>query len=381
MTGAKKAETIKKGYAVLLEKKEYLSQQQQLEDAVAYVQNQIDLLSPMIEKTKEHITEIQNRIEQVKSSQNNRQLNEQISDLENKISQKSNNIIAQLDKLKKQQEQFSQTIQNALKLAQEAVDDAGAVTDRELRVKSDQLQADGHFFIGTAFSENVNYHTYLIASLGSLSKVIESEPVDKIAQFAETLKPTVKDNSGKGLENFDKAAAFYEDLSSSVRDNVLECEMKKARLLSLYGKMILADFAGNIDAFNSSSDMVDKLMPEAKQCDPDFDRSVAGRLLTGSLAFVPNMAVDETTYFQQRQKDFQQMISNLPSDPQQRKARAEELLAQLDKLRERNSEKFDAILGPVKQKLQSELTSEEPAAGTGFVPGGRVSDANDSGGW
>ena len=152
------------------------------------------------------------------------------------------------------------------------------------------------------------------------------------------------------FEKFDLALEKFAETSA---DGDHGCSITKRHILTLYSKILLAEQLGEYEASDKAREQIEPLIEKARECDPDFSRTLVAKLIEGRTDYIPQLPVDNTEYYESiRQKIVANRWQKLPED--QREPHVNNQLAELAALETEETfdrETYERILGPEKKGL------------------------------
>jgi hypothetical protein len=352
--GDEKLELAHAGYDLLLTRKSYFLDAQAAGDQIRSVESQIAIVQPLLQKLRSDIASVQQQINDIRNSTQRQDSQAQLAEANRQIDEHSSRIAWLATDLKKLQQTYSQALDETILLFQKAADKYKKVRSQSVRKATAVGQADCYGQVAMAELDSMRFHQYLSARLQSVASALESSTANTLGEVASQYARASSDYAQKAKESFNLATDEYSKLQKRFagRDE-FACDVLKNYILTLYGKMVVADYLAEQDVVDEASALADELIEKAQACDAGFARSVTARLLAGSGEFIPSMAVDSTVYYNELKNEFKAW-KTMRGD--EKEAEVNRLLAMLDSMdRPQDQEVFDRIIGPEQQQLEAAL--------------------------
>lgn len=326
--GDEKFELAHAGYGLLLTRKSYFLDAQAAGDQIRSIESQIAIVQPKLEKLQSDIASVQQQINDIRNSAQRQDSQAQLTEANRQIDEHSSRIAWLATDLKKLQQTYSQAVDETISLFQKAADKYKKVRSQSVRKVTAVGLADCYSQIALAQLDGMRFHQYFSARLQSIAIALESSTANTLGEVASQYARSSSDYAQKAMESFNLATDEYSKLQKRFagRDE-FACDVLKNYILTLYGKMVVADYLAEQDVVDEASALADELIEKAQDCDAGFASSVTARLLAGSGEFVPSMAVDKTMYYAELRKEFQAWKA---MRGEEKEAEVNRLLAMLD---------------------------------------------------
>ncbi len=352
--GDEKLELAHAGYDLLLTRKSYFLDAQAASDQIRYIESQIAIVQPQLQKLRSDIASVQQQINDIRNSTQRQDSQAQLTEANRQIDEHSGRIAWLATDLKKLQQTYSQAIDETISLFQKAADMYKKARSRYISRASAVGLAEAYRQIALAQLDSMRFHQYLSSRLQSVASTLESSTANTLGEDASKYALAGSDYAQKAKESFNLATEEYSKVQQRFAgSDEFACDVLNNYILALYGKMVLAEYLAEADVVDEVSALADELIEKAKNCDPAFPGSVTARLITGSGESVPSMAVDSTVYYNELKKEFNAWKTLRGTEQE---AEVNRLLAMLDSMGPpRDQEAFDRIIGPERQQLEAAL--------------------------
>jgi len=368
--GDEKLRLLQEGYEFQRAQKPYHTAKQEAANGVALRESDISIVSKLAEELAGDLESARRQIEDIKNSHARGGLRSQLYDILPKISEHDKSIAWLIGDLKGQRIDYNKTVGEVIVLIEEAAGDYKKVKSRDSRLMAEAYLADCYRQIGSVASAGVAFEQNVSGRLGSVTESMKDETQqnpDKTQQnMAKTQKSLAELSSAfagvvnseyvkTAKENFDLASEKYESLRKRAgrKDDTSTLDILTNYLVTLYGKMMLADRLGDYEAVDALLDKADEIIAEAREYDTGFVKTPVARLIIGTTDYIPQLPVDKTADYMRMRKQFQGW-QKFPLED--REAEVRRLLDELDKLKESlASEEFNEIVGPEEKKMRTAL--------------------------
>lgn len=363
------------GFKILRERKDGLSKLQDLQSRIDLVEQEITLTRPILMQLEQDIKDLRQRIENVEQMREASGLNQQIDDARGQMRQIAADVQAVMQTLGETRQEFEEYIATIDGYYAQAAEAFEQVRSRGLRNQAEMSTAQTHYLAGLLVNRAMDHAMVTAKRLKSQAEMMGEAGGEALSAAAAEFDSLAQGYQEKTREYYETALQNYDALTQSMRGtDEADCAAAKAYLLALTARR---DFERNFTPFmfdDATQARIDELLNQAAECDPKFETSTTARLYTGQLDFVPKLELDTATYYDQLQKEFQDRMARLPGlSGDERKAYIEQLLADLEPLKERDAEEYQRAFGAMEQQLQDELArGDEPAETPGGfgAPGG-----------
>ena len=367
--GDEKLKLLEAGYEFQRAQKPFHDAKQQAANEAALRESKISVVSRLVEKLAGDLESAQRQIEDIENSRARSGLRSQLNDIVSKISEHDKSIAWLSGELKGQRIDYNKMVGEVIGLIAEAVKDYKKIKSSDTRLVGEAYLADCYRQIGSVASAGVAFEQNASGRLGSVADSMKDEPQQNPDKTQRSLVETQQNLANlssefavvnseyvkTAKENFDLAIEKYESIRKrgGRKDDAFTLDILTNYVVTLYGKMMLADRLGDYDSVDALLDKADEIIAEAKEYDISFAKTPAARLISGTTDYIPQLPVDNTAYYMQLKKQFQgwQEI-----ELAEREAEVRRLLDELDKLKESlASEDFNEIIGPEEKQLLAAL--------------------------
>jgi len=352
-TGNKAAQLQTQGYNLLLDKKKYSVKAQTALDEAKILANQIAIIEPQVEKFQADIESVQQRIYNLKDPGKKKQLTQQLSDIDKQIDSCQDQGSELIAVAKNTQKTYDEKATKSISLFEDAIKDFKKVRSKTTGGLGKAYIGDCHLAIASAAIDDMQAKQYLALRLQSLTDATQGKTTQTLGDMADEYQQSAELSRQKAMENLDLAIETYSGVRLGGKDDSFADNIVKSQLLALHQKMLLAEQAGEYDLADEIMQQIDPLKVEAEKYDPAFENSLTARILNEDLNFVPAMPVDQTAYYEELKRQFQDW-KRLPIPDQE--PEVDRLLAMLDEMpAPRDPQEFDRIIGPERQQLEKAL--------------------------
>jgi len=378
--GDEKLELAHAGYDLLLTRKSHFLDAQAAGDQIRSVESQIAIVEPLVQKLQSDLASVQQQINDIRNSSQRQDSQSQLTAADRQIDEHSSRIAWLVTDLKKLQVSYSEAVDETISLFQKAAAQSKKVRSTSARKAAWVGLADCYGQAAMAALDSMRFQQYFSLRLQSIASGLESQTATTLNEVATQYSGASSDYARKAQTSFNQATDEYSKLQkrfAAGRDE-FSCNVLKNYILTLYGKMVVADYLAEQDVVDEVLALADELIKKAENCDRAFSRSVTARLLAGSDEFVPSMAVDSSIYYNELLKKEFQAWKTLRGE--EKEAEVNRLLAMLDSMgAPHDQEVFDRIIGPERQQLEAALArgfKEEAVAAVGEEGYGDYNDPN-----
>ena len=351
VSGDEKVKLSTEGFDLHRKSNAAMIEAQTLTNQIEMLEGSIAVAEPLNKKLQKDLREIEERIVELDSSPDFTKLKSQLSAVGQQLGESQTELGAAVITLTDAKSNYAKESEEVITLLKAAIKDYEKVRSRQLRSAASERIAISSFWIASVCAENVTLAMHT-------ESIIECLP-ENTAGRERIIGNCKSDRSKYGkraFENYDLAAKNYGQIKDTANSEHA-CYITKRHILTLYEKIMLAEAIGEYDVSTEAADLFDKLLEKAEQCDPDFSKTITARLIDGKTDQAPVLPVDNTAYYENIRKKFQNHTwPKLPADEREEAVNA--LLADLEGLEAEDTfdrQAYDRILGPEKQKLESAL--------------------------
>ena len=352
--GEQKVALSKAGLDLTSQSNHKLVEVQKIGNEMELVQSKIDIVKPLIEKMQGDVAAAQAQIASIQDSPDFARLKGQLNTVKQSLGKTNGEVSSVIGNLEQAKSQYIQKADEVLAVLAEAIEAYEQVRAAPAREFASEKIAVCYFWNASVNAEKVgmvNHYSSILESVKSAVDEIGTVDVDRLIASAKT------ESVGFGktaFENYDLAVEKYDSVSG---DSEYNCYITKRHILSLYGKLMLAEQIGEYDISDKTAELIEPLVTEVQECDPDFSRTLVSKLIDGKTDFVPVLAIDNSEYYEGIRSQYQSHgWPKLPLD--QREEAVRQLMANLEKLEQEETfdrEAYENILGSEKQRLVAAL--------------------------
>ncbi len=349
------------GLDIMKERKDSLFELQMLRDKISLVEREIELVTPMITRLQNDVADILNRVENVKQARQQSELTRQITDARSMRT-------AQVDKLKT----LTAALTDKFDAYTSRVDDINThftaalgeyekVRSRDMRDTTENHQAQAQYQQALFLSGVADFARVSANRVKAKSLVLSDDTDQILLDAADQVQKKADAWREMTQTTYQAALDMYNQLNQGMSGTAaFDCSVAKGFVLAAAS---MRDFMNTYEPFSWDEAMqarLDQAVEQAKQCDPKFETSTAGRFHSGNLEYLPVLEVDTNTYFEQKREEYQQRISQLATlDFEESKIQAQKLLDELQQLREIDPEAYETAMSPLVTQLETEIAKEE----------------------
>lgn len=351
--GDEKATLEQTGYDLLMQKKDYYLAKQGAMDQVSNLDDQVALVRPSVERLQENIRQTEEKISQLKQSDQLQQLRDLKRDLEAEENQEKENVAQQVREL----QQYAETFRTA---SEAIVTELEAVLETYQQIRSRDQQPIVNFktaqtraLLGSVLASRLYFEVDFRTAVDGLIESVDSD-IQPLLQEAATAGPQ-EELVTRTLESFDKAdEAFESALSSgSSLGKDFKADVTKSRLIALDEKMRLADRLDRYELAQTTQTRLDELRQAAvEEFGPTFTLSETARLLEQGLDYMPRVPVDSELFFESVKTQLSAWKS-LQGTEQEQAAR--QTLAAIEQLEAQADENLLKLLEPEKRAIRTAI--------------------------
>jgi hypothetical protein len=363
-TGSEKLMLEREAYEILRGRKDTVLRNMSVVDQIESIEDRIMAVEPLVAKIESNLNAALERLDDIENSARRSELQQQLKDITDAIPQSREQIDSLRATLQQARQAYAESFDEIMELLQMACKDY-----KKVKAKSASMAAKVRLAVCYSQAANMSLgsmrlHDNIGLRLGSMAAFAEGMNV--LNETAAAFAQAGADYGGRAAENYDQAITIYESLSKAGRSvgEDFACDVTKNYLLTLHGRISLAENLGDSQTADSLLTKVDELMKDAEKFGAAFAKSPTARILTGTTNYIPVLAVDNTAYYEEIRKQF----LNWPRlTAVEREVEVNRLLALAnEKKAEIADEEFDKIIDPEIQKLQEAIAKgfedEKPVA-------------------
>ena len=321
-------------------------QAQKLGNKIELVESNIAEAKPLNEKLRNDLNEIKERIASLDNSPDFIKLESQLKNVSDRLKESKTELSTAITRLTGARSDYVKESEEVIAFLTDAIEEYGKIRSKQLKSAAAERIATSYFWIGSVCSENI--------ALAMHAKSILPESTSGYDRIIGNCNSDKKKYGERAFENYDLASEKYGQLDA---DSERACYIIKQQILTLNGKIEVAEATLESDISGKAADLLDGLLEKARECDPDFSKTLTARLVSGNTNFTPVLAVDNTSYYEDIRKLYQDHAwPKLPIEDRENMVNM--LLADLEKLEAEDTFDrlaYERILGPEKLKLENAL--------------------------
>ena len=362
LSGEEKLKLQNEAFDLRLSRKDYALELQSTVDKISYLETKIAVVEPMVQKLSQDITDIEDRIQKIKTERGTEKLYARIGEIQKQAGLHEGSINKGLSDLKDTLEEYNGQVKKINALLDEAIEKYKSAARGSIRQIATARQGASYFWKAGVEAESTRVYQNLILRLSFIADAAESGIASGIDEMSDIVSDQRDTYSERSMKNYEESIAKYENISAS---GDFDCAIQKTHILALYGKIALAEYLGNFADSDSeqkkyftmadeTAARAEKLLEEAIKCDPEFARSVTIKILQGQSDFVPKLQVSLADYYGEIRKEIQgwEKLSGPAKE-----AEVKRLLATIESESRpaEDPEAFEQILAPEREKLKAAL--------------------------
>ena len=327
-------------------------QAQSLSNEIELHKSNITVATPLNEKLKKDMSQITEQIASLNNSPDFIKLKGELRNITGPVGQltaSQTELSTAIGTLTAARSDYVKESEKVIALLTAAIEDYETVRSGELGSAAAERIATSYFWIGSVCVENVT----LAKHAKSIAECIP-ESTSGSSRIVGSCDSDTELYAKKAFENYDLASEKYGQVNPS---SDRECYIIKQQILTLYGKSELTKAIAESDISGWTAVVPEDILEKVKQCDPDFSKTLLARLIEGRTGDIPVLAVDNTSYYEDIRKLYQEnRWPKLPVDD--REEAVNKLLADLVALEIEDTfdrQAYERVLGPEKLKLENAI--------------------------
>ncbi len=369
--GDEKLKLEKEGFAVLQNRKQYYIQAQAFENEIAVLDGKIELVQTQLDGLKQSIQETEQRISTIDNSQTRILLKRQQHENGQTISVNQQKMTTQAGAITAELNTCTSESENICGIFEMAAGEFESIRSRDAEFTAKLRLADSYHSAALTCSSSIKLQMNISERMESLMET--ADPTFSIVLQGQLPIRSQPDQllSQKAISFFDKADEAYEQALSRARtlDKKAECSTLKSYLLSIHGKMMLADSLGMSQVVDQAVAQKDELMEKGREFGVMFTQSETVKLLEFGIYYAPSLPINLDALAEDLIKQLGAW-KRLPVAEQETAVQAN--LIEIEKVVEKYGEELARKLEPLKQEMLAAQSRgfEETAAN------GRTTDPN-----
>jgi len=367
--GSVRLDLEKQAFAVLQQRKDHYIQAQGLENKIAVLDGDIALVQVQFDGWTQNVQEIQQRIEAIDTSstrlalkQQMREIEEVLSENQQRLSVTSNEIATALSAYRQMSEQVCAVYEEAIgEFEKIRSGDAGFVATIRL--------ADSAHHVALVCSVSIRVHKDLSERLQGLLDTADPVFVSSM-QSKLPVQGIGTDDTKKAFTFFDQSIETYETAVSRAGriGTDAKCSLLKSELLALHGKMQLADLVVESNTANLAETAMDELIQRGSELGVCFTQSETMRVITNEgLNYLPSLPLNMEVFIDGKKQELSAW-NRLPVNEQE--PVVESNIQQIDELIAQYGDEVAQQLEPLKQEMlaakERGFKEPEPQGDSGF---------------
>jgi hypothetical protein len=366
--GDRRLDLERQAFDILAQRKDHYVSAQSLENEIAVLDAEIQLVQLQVDGLSQSIQEVQQQIESIDSAV----LDQQRREIEGRVSENRQLLSS-----------ASTEIANALTTYRKACEEIDAVHE-EAMAELEEIRSGDADFAATVRLADAAYHTAsaqsaFVYTLKDLQERLQglldtADPV--LASEIRSQLPMQQDTmtQKKAFESFDKSIEAYQKAASQAGrlGTDARCSILKSHLLALYGKMQLADLNEMFGRADETEAAMNELIQEGEELGTCFTQSETKRLIDNrGLDYLPALPLNMEVFLDEKTRELSEW-KGLPISEQE--IAVDDNIQQIDKLIAQYGDQVAGQLEPLKQEM---LDAKE----RGFKESEPVERAETSGGF
>jgi phage shock protein A len=348
-SGDEKVKFSKEGFELIRKSNAAVIEAQTLNNEIELLESKIAVGKPLNEKLQKDMRELEEQIASLGNSPDFIKLKGQLRNVTDQLDKSRTELSAAIKMLSSARSDYAKESEEVIALLMAAIEDYGKVRPKQLKSAAAERMATSYFWIGSVCEENVTLAMHAISIVECLPE--NTSGYDRIIEKIDSDKTKY---SKRAFENYDLASEKYGQVKVSSEH---ACYIIKQQILAIHNKRELAEAIGEYDISGKAAELRDGLLEKARECDPDFSKTMIARLVDGTIDYTPVLAVDNTSYYEGERKKFQE--NKWPKLPAaEREEAVKGLLANLAAMEAEDTfdrQTYERILGPEKLKLENAL--------------------------
>lgn len=369
LSGEETGKAIDRRVELLEQRNDKLVELGELENELMVVDDDIELVSAMVEEYENKIEKISGIIEDIENSGVERELSSTASGYRSELDDAVSEINRLASELNDAVGMYSDALGESMELYSAAAKEYEQVRGRDNRLLAEMGKASSYFNAAFTGAKGSEFLTGVAGSARDVQTILGERRLEALSDIESRCRKLGQDYLGESAKNYSSSAGSFEELMGMRLDAEQECDITKKLLISRFNLDIL--YAAGAERVSSGNEeggfrqgqepmSIEELIEKAKNCDPDFDKSLAARLISGELSYVPSVEVDPEIYYTQLKEQFQGWQS---LQGEEKKSRINELLVELEEISPPEGSPeyavYNNILGPVRDSLEAELEAIE----------------------
>ncbi|MFH1616832.1 MAG: hypothetical protein ABIG61_17330 [Planctomycetota bacterium] len=294
--GEEKARLQREAYGIILgisasgeelgeSKISWLAAAQEKQDQIELIKDKFELLSAAVKQLTADAEQITDQIDQIQNSDERKKTQSQLEALSSRLTGKQLNIVPltrdiqeELDNHANKSEEISGIFEEARNTYRKAESSSLELVKQLSAIYSaDCLLKMGRFSAG-----NAKFYAALAERLEVLSVIAKQGETgdNQLSNLARKTRADSDDWANRANEEYNSAVEEYEKLKNLARGkDEFACAIIKNHILALVQRADLAKWQGKSDIFQQAIEEAGSLAEKARQCDANFDKTTAARLL------------------------------------------------------------------------------------------------------
>ena len=349
-TGEERAQLEREGYALLLAKK--VVDEQDAMDSIKAVDEQIAIVSPLVEKLSGDLQALHQKINGIRNSAEQKDLRSQLTEIKGQLSGYSRGIDELSKVLGTAQSAYRDKLDETISEFEQASKDYKSLKSKSNRDLSGARQADSYFWAGSALVKGLGFERNVAQRISSMALVADGSAATSLKQVSSDGLKTASSCGEKGMEYLTRCVESYAKLEKGARGEADFTEgVMKSHVVALFARMALAEELGDETVAEESFNESQRLLAKVNEIDAGFSELISARLL--GTEHTPLLAVDRTAYYDGLQQQLEGW-DELKGEARESKIR--ELLAALEEARSGDDPaEFDRVMGQEQEQLQEAL--------------------------
>jgi len=318
MSGDEQLALQNEAYDLRLSMKKYTLANQRARDKIAELKSRASIVAPMITKLIDDINAAEAKIKKIQAEGANSKLLRDVSDINTRYNEYAKSLKTNINTLRNTLNVYSSMVDESIRLFGDAISQYGKIRKGSGVKTGQNRKAACLLWKAGVYAESLTTEKNVLAKLRSIS-VSSPGVAGEFNDVVQVYTAKAAEHTTEALKNYDLAAADYKGISGR---GEFDCAVRKSHILTLCGKIALAEYMagaadnkGEKDKYNAiaddASNVAESLVAKVKECDPQFETSVTGRMLEGKSDYKPKLRVDMAGYYEDIVRDELQNWKNL----------------------------------------------------------------------
>jgi len=261
-----------------------IAQAQRGRDLIESIDKQLALIKPAVSRLGENTAAVEQRIKELESSPNVRQLKLRMGEIDVKLAKQRQGLLQLAGQLKKLESDYSEAVGKVVDLLVEAGKEykkAGRAQQSGVSAAAKLAGADCTYRTAVVCADDMAFKGRFGRRLKNVAELSDEAGAKMVGEIAERWLRKADEYGFKAMDYFTDAVEEYEKLGRSHRGSKdgFGCSVIKNHILALIGKSRLAEKLSENETARECMSQGRELLEEAQQCDSEFSDSAAAAIL------------------------------------------------------------------------------------------------------